>query len=142
MLPAIFPHDLRKKPQLQGEADVFAALQAGLGDDWFVFYDRPVKGTRRRVDFLCIAPARGVLAIEVKGGMVHAARGWFRQLINKGTGQRKRIDPFGQLKLGVRASFEGASGDLVAALSICAWRAGGDLMPQSPVDMAAHCEWR
>ena len=100
MLPRMFPHDLRKKPQLVGEADVFYALQ-GLDDDWAVFYDQPVKGSRRRVDFLCLNRMRGVVAIEVKGGQVHAFRGWFRQKI-KVTGQRKRVDPFGQVKRGVR----------------------------------------
>ena len=98
MLPRMFPHDLRKKPQLAGEADVFYALQA-LDDDWAVFYDRPVKGSRRRVDFLCLNPYRGAVAIEVKGGQVHAFRGWFRQKLKT---HRKRIDPFGQVKLGVR----------------------------------------
>jgi len=99
MHPRVFPHDLRKKPKLEGEALVFAALASALGNDWWVFYDRPVPGTRRRVDFVVVNPDRGVVAIEVKGGLVHAHRGWFRQLVRR-PGQRKRIDPFGQLKLG------------------------------------------
>jgi hypothetical protein len=38
----------------------------------------------------------------VKGGLVHAQGGAFRQRIRRNR-QRKRIDPFGQLKLAVAA---------------------------------------
>ena len=88
----------RAKPKLAGEKLVFEALRAGMSEAWSVFYDRPVQGTMRRVDFVAINPERGVVAIEVKGGLVHASRGAFRQLITR-SGQRKRIDPFGQLKM-------------------------------------------
>ena len=108
MVPLVFPHDLRRRPKLAGEALVFAALQAALDDEWRVFYDRPIPRSRRRVDFIVANPRRGLLAIEVKGGMVHDKRGAFRQLISK-TGQRKRIDPFGQLKLGLRDLFAAAN---------------------------------
>ena len=108
MLPRLFPHDLRKKPQRVGEADVFHALRSGLSDDWLVLYDRSIPQSRRRIDFLCLNERRGVLAIEVKGGQVHAFRGWFRQRIRP-SGLRKRIDPFGQLKLGVRAALAAAA---------------------------------
>jgi len=73
-------------------------VSSGLNETWSVFYDRPVRGTPRRVDFVAIDPVRGAIAIEVKGGLVHAWRGAFRQLIAP-TGLRKRIDPFGQLKM-------------------------------------------
>jgi len=89
MFPAEFPHDLSIKPKLRGEKLVYDALRAGLDDTWCVFYDRPVQGTMRRVDFVAIDPARGALAIEVKGGLVHAKDGAFRQVI-AASGQRKR----------------------------------------------------
>jgi nuclease-like protein len=111
MFPAAFPHDLRAKPRLVGEKLVYDALRAGLDDAWSVFYDRPVRGTPRRVDFVAIDPARGVVAIEVKGGLVHASRGAFRQLITQ-SGQRKRIDPFGQLKMGFARVCDAAGVDM------------------------------
>jgi hypothetical protein len=99
MVPVQFPHDVKAMPKLLGEGVVYDALRAGLDDSWWVFHDRPVRGTPRRVDFIAINRERGVVAIEVKGGLVHASRGVFRQVIAQ-SGQRKRIDPFGQLKLG------------------------------------------
>lgn len=109
MLPGTFPHDLTKKPKLKGEADVYCALRAALDVEWTVFYDQPIPGSRRRVDFLAANPRRGLLAVEVKGGMVHDKRGTFRQLVSK-SGQRKKIDPFGQLKRAV--------GDLLTAAGV------------------------
>jgi hypothetical protein len=98
IFPPEFPHDLTAKPKLFGEKLVYEALDAALDGEWLVFYDCQVRGTMRRVDFIVINPARGVAAIEVKGGLVHASDGAFRQLITQ-SGQRKRIDPFGQLKM-------------------------------------------
>jgi hypothetical protein len=100
MLPPTFPHDLGRKPRLAGEAKVFAAVHTALDDDWWCFYDRAVAGSRRRVDMLALHPGRGVLAIEVKGGMVYARRGHLLQQVAR-EGTRKRIDPFGQLKRAV-----------------------------------------
>jgi len=79
---------------------VYAALQSALTDAWAIFYDWKVPGTRRRVDFLCIEPLRGIAAFEVKGGMVHKHRRTFVQKIRK-DGIRKKILPFGQLRSGV-----------------------------------------
>lgn len=104
LLPPSFPHDLTAKPRLSGEAEVYKALRSGLDDNWTVFYDTSIKGSRRRIDFVAVDVRRGLLAIEVKGGMVHSARGWFRQQIRV-NGQRKKIDPFGQLKSAVRDLF-------------------------------------
>lgn len=98
MHPKTFPHDRKRKPKLLGEKLAFDALHAGLGDSWSVFYDRPVAGTQRRVDFIAIDPAHGAIAIEVKGGTVHAACGGLRELIGR-SGMHKRTNPFGQLKM-------------------------------------------
>ena len=106
--PLVFPHDLDKKPKLGGEALVFDALAAALDDSWWVLYDQRIPGSRRRVDFLCLNAARGILAIEVKGGQVHDKRGAFRQLVSRKPLWRKRIDPFGQLKLALRDVFAAA----------------------------------
>ena len=108
MLPAEFPHDLDKKPKLRGEALVFWALSAALDERWWVLYDRPIPDSRRRVDFLCANPDRGIFAIECKGGMVHDKRGSFRQLVSRKPVWRKKIDPFGQLKLALRDLFAAA----------------------------------
>ena len=97
MFPAEFPHDMKKKPKLLGEKLVYDALREALDDSWSVFYDRPVKGTRRRVDFLCINPDRCVIAIEVKGGTVHNWRGNFKQVVRR-DGTRKVVTPFDQAK--------------------------------------------
>jgi hypothetical protein len=102
MVPPVFPHDLRKHPELEGERIVFDALAAALGNGWTVYYNQRVKGSRRPIDFLIVRPDGRPIAWEVKGGMVHAYRGAFRQRVGQ-NGQRKRIDPFGQLKLAVRA---------------------------------------
>jgi nuclease-like protein len=114
MFPRQFPYDLRLKPKFAGETLAFDVLKAELGDGWSVFYDRPVPGTRRRVDFLAVEPGYGVIAIEVKGGTVHAARGAFRQVIAP-SGLRKRIDPFGQLKMAFARVCDGAQ---INALSL------------------------
>ena len=113
MVPSAFPHDLARKPRLEGEALVYAALQAALDAQWWVFYDRPIAGSRRRVDFIAANPDRGILAVEVKGGLVHDKRGSFRQLVSRAPVRRKRIDPFAQLRLGFR--------DLLAAAGVEAW---------------------
>jgi Nuclease-related domain len=113
MYPAEFPHDLDAKPRLAGEKLVYDALRSGLGAMWSVFYDRPVQGTPRRVDFVAIDPVRGAVAIEVKGGLVHASRGAFRQLITP-SGLRKRINPFGQLKMAFARVCDVAGVDVLA----------------------------
>lgn len=74
-------------------------------------YDRRAPGSRRAIDFVLINPARGFAAIEVKGGLVHAGHGRFRQIIHR-SGLRKVIDPFGQLKRALAALAHGTGIDL------------------------------
>lgn len=102
MVPPVFPHDLRAHPELDGKRIVFDALAAALGNGWTVYYNQRVKGSSRPIDFLIVRPDGGLIAWEVKGGQVHAHRGAFHQRIAR-NGQRKRIDPFGQLKRAVKA---------------------------------------
>lgn len=110
-VPDCFPHDLRRRPQRQGEKAVWEALTVALDDAWTVLYDRPIPGSRRAIDFLVIHPARGFAAIEVKGGLVHAGAGRFRQVIRR-NGMRKTVDPFGQLKRSIAALAHGTALDL------------------------------
>lgn len=98
MYPESFPHDLMRRPRLEGEALVYSALAAALDDRWLVFYDRGVRGTRRRVDFIALNADRGAFVCEVKGGQVHDKRGSFRQLVRRTPVWRKKIDPFRQLR--------------------------------------------
>jgi hypothetical protein len=100
MAPPVFPHDLRRRPELTGEKIVYDALAAALDDTWTVHYNRRVKGSRRPLDFLIIRPDGRLIALEVKGGLVHYYRGSFRQQVGN-SGRRKRIDPFVQLKRAV-----------------------------------------
>lgn len=110
-VPAAFPHDLRRRPQRQGEKAVWDALANALDDSWTIFYDRRAPGSRRAIDFLVIHPERGFAAIEVKGGLVHAGRGRFRQIIRR-NGLGKTVDPFGQLKRALAALAHGTGLDL------------------------------
>ncbi|MGE0108664.1 MAG: nuclease-related domain-containing protein [Bdellovibrionales bacterium] len=96
MFPSQFPHDLSNNPKLKGENLVFNALQSALQDDWSIFYDWSVQGTRRRVDFICISQTLGIIVFEVKGGLVHNSKGAFKQEI-KYNGFRKSITPFDQV---------------------------------------------
>lgn len=121
MLPPKFPHGLGEKPKLLGERMVYEVLRDGLSDMWSGFYDRAVRGTLRRVDFIAINPQRGVVAIEVKGGWVHASRGAFRQLI-AASGRRKQINPFGQLKMALARVCDAAGVDVLAIpLHLAIW---------------------
>ena len=75
MFPSVFPHELGAKPKRLGEKLALDALRAGLGESWSVFYDRGLRGTMRRVDFVAIDLERGAMAIEVKGVGACVARG-------------------------------------------------------------------
>lgn len=93
------------------ERRVFAALQQGLPDDWVALHGRRVvlpaesaradrAGRRRPVegeaDFAVIAPRRGLLVLEVKGGqdVARDGDGWFSR---DARGQRHAIrDPGAQ----------------------------------------------
>lgn len=104
LYPPAFPHDLAQRPARAGEKVVYDALARALDDDWSVFYDRRVKGSNRPIDFIVLHPERGLVAIEVKGGMVHAMRGKFRQALPSTT-YRKAVLPFAQLKKAIAALF-------------------------------------
>jgi hypothetical protein len=94
-IPATFPEPLATRPALRGERRVWEALRrAPLPADVTIFYNRAPEGCRRRTDFLIVDPARGLLAIEVKGGLVQYRDGFRQWLPN----QRwpKKIEPWMQ----------------------------------------------
>jgi hypothetical protein len=100
--PAIIPVQLAAQPALIGEKRVWEALRAApLSPDTLVFYNRAAKGCRRRSDMLIVNPQRGLIAIEVKNGLVHFYKKSFRQRRASGQGWPRRIDPWGQAKRAV-----------------------------------------
>lgn len=89
---------------LAGEKRIWEALLAApLGDGVHVFYNRRPKGSHRAPDVLMLDPQRGVINIEVKGGLVHFSHGSFRQKIPT---HRKKIDPWLQAKKCLADLFE------------------------------------
>ncbi len=103
--PSMIPVQLATRPALVGEKRVWEALRAApLSAETRVFYNRAPKGCRRRADMIIINPERGIIAIEVKGGLVHYRRG-FRQQLAGAQRWRKRIDPWGQAKLALAQLF-------------------------------------
>ena len=71
----------------ESEKKVFAAFERQLPKDWTVFHSRrivlPCRGpgpvVERELDFLVIDPARGLLGLEVKGGVEigRDENGWY-----------------------------------------------------------------
>ncbi|MEQ1715044.1 MAG: nuclease-related domain-containing protein [Hyphomicrobium sp.] len=98
LIPSVFPHDLKLRPGLAGENRVYDALANALPAGWTVFYNARIPRSRRSIDFLIVVPKRGLVAIEVKGGLVHMRRGAMRQAQRRTPLQGKRIQPFLQLQ--------------------------------------------
>src|SRR4051812_2764695 len=82
------------------ERKVFAALERLLPRDWTVFHSRRLvlprqdrRAAEHELDFLIIDPARGLLGLEVKGGVEigRDAEGWY-----SGSAPRHRIKSPGQ----------------------------------------------
>ena len=94
--PAAMPGDLATRPALRGERRVWEALRrAPLPAGTRIFYNRAPKGCRRRADLLILLAGRGIIAIEVKGGLVHYRRDLRQRLAGPGRGA-KRIEPWQQ----------------------------------------------
>lgn len=91
--PPLFPAEL-SKPALAGERAIWQALLAApIPDHVHLFYNRRPPGSHRAPDVLWLDAMRGVIVIEVKGGLVHFSRRGFRQKLKT---HRKRIDPWRQ----------------------------------------------
>ncbi len=91
------------------EQQVFEAFREGLPEDWVVLHSRrfllPAVNGRRpqegEIDFLVLDPARGLLAIEVKGGEVQCQGGEWTSTEN---GRIHALeDPGSQAASGIRA---------------------------------------
>jgi hypothetical protein len=103
--PTMIPVQLAARPGLAGEKRVWEALRATPHSaETCVFYNRAPKGCRRRADMILINPERGIVAIEVKGGLVHYNRG-FRQQLSGDRRWRKPIEPWRQAKLALAQLF-------------------------------------
>ena len=77
MYPTPLPRQVWDDPLRAAEREVYAALSAGLGQDYSVFYGvawlaRDTRGAARdgEADFVVAHADRGVLLLEVKGGRV------------------------------------------------------------------------
>jgi hypothetical protein len=94
--PAAMPADLAKKPALRGEKRVWLALRrAPFPVGTRIFYNRAPKGYRCRADLLILLPGRGIIAIEVKGGLVQYRRRLRPRLAGPGRGA-KCVEPWQQ----------------------------------------------
>lgn len=89
------------------ERFVFDSLRDGLPDDWIVVYGRRFVLPRQRgrtvegeVDFLVLDPNRGMVGLEVKGGVVgRDPDGWYRLVHDR---ERRPIrDPGAQSQNGI-----------------------------------------
>jgi nuclease-like protein/UvrD-like helicase family protein/AAA domain-containing protein len=85
MFPSPAPPELRNDPARDGERLVYEALESGLSPQYKVFYSvRWLSKTRYaqdgEADFIIAHPEKGVLVIEVKGGIIAytgGAKPWF-----------------------------------------------------------------
>ena len=77
MWPRSLPEWVLQDPRRSAECEVYRRLAQVLDDSWSVYYSRPWWGITRtggeidgEADFVVAHPARGVLFLEVKGGLV------------------------------------------------------------------------
>lgn len=77
MWPRTLPQWVLQDPRRGAECDVYRRLGQVLDDSWSVYYSRPWWGISRtggeidgEADFVVAHPAKGVLFLEVKGGLV------------------------------------------------------------------------
>lgn len=77
MWPRTLPQWVLQDPRRGAECEVYRRLSQVLDDSWSVYYSRPWWGISRtggeidgEADFVVAHPAKGVLFLEVKGGLV------------------------------------------------------------------------
>ncbi|MCL1062611.1 NERD domain-containing protein [Shewanella benthica] len=77
MFPKKLPLEVLSEPKRSSEVQVYNALREQLDDDYHVFYSSPWLGTNSdgseidgEADFLVAHSEKGILSIEVKGGIV------------------------------------------------------------------------
>lgn len=104
MLPDVDPAQLEHT----SEEPVYIALRDHLGADYLVLHSYPWLRPWREdalaegeADFVVVHPERGVLVLEVKGGIVrHDGYRWFR---DSGSGPKEFKDPFKQAQRNMHA---------------------------------------
>jgi hypothetical protein len=117
MYPSALPAHVLTDNRLRAERNVYNALQNQLGNDWTVFHSVAWIAPRRlgetpndgETDFLILHPQKGVLLIEVKGGII-ACDGETQRWTSTGSGGTLHAidDPFHQatkFKYGLRNKF-------------------------------------
>ena len=105
MAARMIPSDVNHFNSSKAEREVFRALRSRLPDSVTVFYSlhwvhpgehRGARNTRVAAqgegDFVIFDPARGIMAVEVKGGNIRVQEGQWRQK-NRQTGLEKTIRP-------------------------------------------------
>lgn len=77
MWPRKLPEWVERDPRRTSECEVYKKFDLVLDDEWSVYYSRPWWGLSKtggeidgEVDFVVAHPDRGVLFLEVKGGLV------------------------------------------------------------------------
>jgi len=104
MWPAVLPRQVRENSLRSAEVRVYDLLAEKLGAGWVVFYSRPWLGLTPsgeekdgECDFVVMHPARGYIALEVKGGGISRDPDKDEWLSRDRDGIRHRIkNPIGQ----------------------------------------------
>jgi len=96
----IFPRDGPSPDWPESEQEVYRRLEGSLPGDWTAWHSMKVRTTGAEFaesDFVIADPARGVLVLEVKGGLIDKKDGAWRQ-----NGQAMRSSPLDQAHRFVR----------------------------------------
>jgi hypothetical protein len=106
MLPKLKENEIDRRINYAGERVVYRALRDQLPDDWVVRhsyfscrrYDNGQRLNAREVDFIVLAPGRGVLFLEVKDSFGYECRDarWFR-IKRDGREEEMEESPFWQV---------------------------------------------
>jgi hypothetical protein len=79
--PGIHPHEMPRNTGSHGEIEVYNSLKSGLPGSWHAWHSLRVMdgGSFGEGDSVIAAPGRGLLVLEVKGGIVEQRDGrWFQ----------------------------------------------------------------
>jgi len=71
--PGLYPTAAPRSTESHGERAVYDAMARGLPKGWYAWHSLRIRVPRRRdaeADFVIADPARGILIIEVKGGLI------------------------------------------------------------------------
>jgi len=71
--PGLYPTAAPRSTESHGERAVYDAMARGLPKGWYAWHSLRIRVPRHRdaeADFVIADPARGILIIEVKGGLI------------------------------------------------------------------------